>query len=30
MAATAIAYDMPVLTQDDDYRDIPGLKVLKV
>jgi predicted nucleic acid-binding protein len=30
IAATAIAYDMPVLTQDDDYRDIPGLKVLKV
>jgi len=30
IAATAIAYDMPVLTQDDDYQDVPGLKVLKV
>jgi predicted nucleic acid-binding protein len=30
IAATAIAYDMSVLTQDDDYQDVPGLKVLKV
>jgi predicted nucleic acid-binding protein len=30
IAATAIAKDMPVVTQDGDYDDVPGLEVLRV
>lgn len=30
IAATAIAHGMPVVTQDADYRDIPGLEVIEV
>ena len=30
IAATALAHDMPVVTQDDDYDDVPGLRVVKV
>ena len=30
IAATAIALDIPVVTQDDDYVDIPGLSVIHV
>jgi len=30
IAATAIAKDMPVVTQDDDYDDVPGLEVIRV
>lgn len=30
IAATAIAYRMPVVTQDDDYADIPGLDVIRL
>ena len=30
IAATAIALDVPVVTQDDDYVDIPGLSVIHV
>jgi hypothetical protein len=30
IAATAIANDMAVASQDDDYDDIPGLRVLRV
>lgn len=30
IAATAIAQGIPVLTQDRDYRDVPGLEVLEV
>lgn len=30
IAATALAHDLPVLTQDDDYSAMPGLTVIKV
>jgi predicted nucleic acid-binding protein len=30
IAATAIALDVPVVTQDDDYQPIPGLEVIHV
>lgn len=30
IAATAIAADIPIVTQDDDYVDVPGLAVIKV
>ncbi len=30
IAATAIAKDMPVVTQDGDYDDVPGLEVIRV
>lgn len=30
IAATAIAHDMPVVTQDADYDGVPGLAVLRV
>lgn len=30
IAATALARDMPVVTQDADYDDVPGLRVVKV
>lgn len=30
IAATALAHQLPVITQDDDYDDIPGLDVIKV
>jgi len=30
IAATAIAFGVPVVTQDDDYRDVPGLTVIQV
>jgi predicted nucleic acid-binding protein len=30
IAATAIALDLPVVTQDDDYRDMPGLQLVRV
>jgi predicted nucleic acid-binding protein len=30
IAATAIAFGVPVVTQDDDYRDVPGLAVIQV
>ena len=30
IAATAIAYGIPVATQDDDYDDVPGLEVVKL
>lgn len=30
IAATAMAHGMPVVTQDADYRDIPGLGVIEV
>jgi len=30
IAATALAHDMPVVSQDDDYDDVPGLDVIKV
>lgn len=30
IAATAIAHGMPLVTQDDDYRDVPGLRVIKI
>ena len=30
IAATALAHDMAVVTQDDDYQDVPGLRVLRV
>ena len=30
IAATAIARDLPVATQDDDYDGVPGLEVLKL
>lgn len=30
VAATAIAHDVPVLTQDTDFEDIPGLRVVKI
>jgi len=30
IAATAIALDLPVLTQDADYDDVPGLTVISV
>jgi predicted nucleic acid-binding protein len=28
IAATAISLDVPVMTQDDDYVDVPGLRVI--
>ena len=30
IAATALARGMPVVTQDSDYDDVPGLRVVKV
>ena len=30
IAATAIAHDLPVVTQDDDYEGVPGLAVVRV
>jgi hypothetical protein len=30
IAATAIANDLAVASQDDDYDDIPGLRVIRV
>jgi predicted nucleic acid-binding protein len=30
IAATAIAYQLPVATQDSDYDDVPGLTVIKL
>jgi predicted nucleic acid-binding protein len=30
IAATAIAHRLPVVTQDDDYEDVPGLEVVKL
>jgi predicted nucleic acid-binding protein len=30
IAATAIALHIPIVTQDDDYVDLPGLEVLRV
>jgi predicted nucleic acid-binding protein len=30
IAATAIAHGMPVVTQDDDYTDVPGLEVIRL
>lgn len=30
IAATAIALDVPVVTQDDDYVDLPGLAIIRV
>jgi len=30
IAATAIALGVPVVTQDDDYADVPGLSVIRV
>ena len=30
IAATAIANDMPVASQDNDYDDIPGLRVIRL
>ena len=30
IAATAIALDVPLVTQDDDLADIPGLRVIRV
>ena len=30
IAATAIAHDFPVVTQDDDFDDLPGLAVIKL
>lgn len=30
IAATALAHGIPVVTQDDDYLDIPGLDVIRV
>ncbi len=28
IAATAIAHELPLVTQDRDYRDVPGLDVV--
>lgn len=30
IAATAISLGVPVVTQDDDYQDVPGLQVIRV
>lgn len=30
IAATAVAYDIPVYTQDDDFLEIPGVQVVRV
>lgn len=30
IAATAMSLGVPVVTQDDDYRDVPGLQVIRV
>nr|WP_281277676.1 PIN domain-containing protein [Nocardia pseudobrasiliensis] len=30
IAATAIAYGIPVVTQDGDYDDMPGLEVIEL
>jgi predicted nucleic acid-binding protein len=30
IAATALAYELPILTQDSDYDDVPGLRVVRV
>jgi predicted nucleic acid-binding protein len=30
IAATALAYEVPVVSQDADYDDVPGLHVIRV
>jgi predicted nucleic acid-binding protein len=30
IAATAIAHGLPLVTQDDDYKDLPGLTVIRL
>jgi len=30
LAATALAYDMPIVTQDADFLDVPGLSVIRI
>jgi predicted nucleic acid-binding protein len=30
IAATAVAYRLPLATQDDDYTDIPGLELIRL
>jgi len=30
LAATALAYDMPIVTQDADFLDVPGLSVIRL
>jgi predicted nucleic acid-binding protein len=30
IAATAIAHELPVVAQDDDYTDVPGLEVIRL
>lgn len=30
IAATALALEVPIVTQDDDYADVPGLDVIRV
>ena len=30
IAATAIAHGLPIVTQDDDYTDVPGLTVIRL
>jgi hypothetical protein len=30
IAATAVAYRLPLATQDDDYADIPGLELIRL
>lgn len=30
IAATALAHGLPVVTQDDDYVDVPGLEVIRL
>ena len=30
IAATAIAHGLPLVTQDDDYADVPGLDVIRI
>lgn len=30
IAATAIAHELPVVAQDDDYSDVPGLEVIRL
>lgn len=30
LAATALAYDMPIVTQDADFPDVPGLSVIRL
>jgi len=30
LAATALAYDLPIVTQDTDFLDVPGLSVIRL